>query len=59
MRFRRNSLRRFRPTLRAICAEHGGTYHEVPMRSRGHVYPGGTITFAVFDKESDRHGAHE
>lgn len=47
------------PTLRAICAEHGGAYHEVPMRSRGHIYPGGAITFAVFDKENDRHTAHE
>ncbi len=43
------------PTLRAMCAEHDGTYHEVPMRSRGHIYPGGAITFGVFDKANDRH----
>jgi Methyltransferase domain len=41
------------PTLRAMCAERGGTYHQVPMHSRGHIYPGAAITFAVFDKPAD------
>lgn len=43
------------PTLRAVCSEHGGAYHEVPMPSSGHIYPGVAITFAVFENESDRH----
>jgi hypothetical protein len=37
-------------TLQAICAERGGVYHRVPVRSRNHIYPGLDITFAVFDR---------
>jgi predicted O-methyltransferase YrrM len=39
------------PTLRALCAERSCTYHEVPMRSVGHIHPGGPVTFGVFDQE--------
>lgn len=49
------------PTLRAMCSERSGAYHHVPMRSRGHIYPGATITFAVFDEATDakRQGGRE
>jgi Methyltransferase domain len=43
------------PTLRTVCSEHDGTYYEVPMPSRGHIYPGVAITFAVFESENDQH----
>ncbi len=35
-------------TLKQICAERNGAYHQVPLRSRNHVYPGDDFTFAVF-----------
>ena len=41
------------PTLRTICSERRGAYHHVPMPSRGHIYPGAAITFAVFDTAPD------
>jgi predicted O-methyltransferase YrrM len=45
-------------TLRALCSEQGGTYHEIAMRSRRHIDPGGAITFAIFDgaPPTDRRG---
>jgi predicted O-methyltransferase YrrM len=44
------------PTLRALCAEQGGAFHAIPMRSRRHIDPGGAITFAIFENEDDRRG---
>jgi Methyltransferase domain len=38
------------PTLRELCAERGGTYHHVPVRSRDHVYPGLNVAFGVFER---------
>lgn len=35
-------------TLEQICAERGGSYHRVPMRSRDHIFPGADLRFAVF-----------
>jgi hypothetical protein len=34
-----------------ICAEQGGSYHLVRLRSRNHVYPGLTVSFGVFETE--------
>ncbi|MCW3032252.1 MAG: hypothetical protein JWM60_597 [Solirubrobacterales bacterium] len=39
----------YAPTLRSLCAERGGAYREVAMRSRGHIHPGAPLTFAMFD----------
>jgi predicted O-methyltransferase YrrM len=42
----------YAPTLRALCSERGGTYHQVPMRSRAHIHPGVPISFAVFETDN-------
>lgn len=38
------------PTLPEMCAEHNGSYRRVQLRSRGHVYPGASIAFAVLER---------
>jgi predicted O-methyltransferase YrrM len=38
----------YAPTLKQLCREHAGAYHQVPMRSRAHIFPGGEICFALF-----------
>jgi hypothetical protein len=44
----------YAPTLERLCAEHGGAYHRVALRSRAHVHPGGDFRFGVFvDAEHD------
>ena len=43
----------YAPTLEAICAERGGTYHRVPLRSRNHIYPGVDLGFGVFEETRD------
>jgi Methyltransferase domain len=47
-------------TLEAISSEHEGSFHRVPFRSRGHIYPGGEMGFAVFTdtrEDQERSGA--
>jgi hypothetical protein len=40
----------YAPTLKELCAERGGAYHEVPIRSRDHIHPGAHVTFGIFDE---------
>lgn len=42
------------PTLGTICAERCGAYYRMPLLSRGHVFPGIDITFAIFDSVAAR-----
>ena len=35
----------YAPTLERLCAERGGAYHCVPLRSRDHIHPGGNFRF--------------
>ena len=37
------------PTLEQLCRERDGSYHRVPMWSRGHVHPGSELRFATFE----------
>jgi hypothetical protein len=40
-------------TLRDLCEQRGGRYHDVPLRARNHIYPGDAVTFATFTKASN------
>jgi hypothetical protein len=42
------------PTLGTICAERGGAYHRMPLLTRGHIFPGIEITFAIFENAAGR-----
>ncbi len=39
-------------TLQRLCAERGGVFHTVPLRSRDHVFPGADFTFGSFRRAS-------
>jgi hypothetical protein len=41
------------PTLQALCAERAVPYNRIDLRSRGHVYPGAALAFALFETEAD------
>jgi predicted O-methyltransferase YrrM len=45
------------PTLRSMAAQRGGSHYVVSAPSRNHVYQGGTVAFALFDRAATP-GAH-